>query len=86
MNAKPVGTQVQLLNLYHETLDIHEVREVLRKLPHPYSAIQTGYVRPRLKRTKENSDLVRWLDERDIISSVGKFSWTDDIVVHLYRR
>lgn len=85
VNSKPVGTQVQLLNLFHDTLDKNDVREVLRQLPHPYSNIQTGYARPRLKRTNENSELVRWLDKRDIISSVGKPLWSNDIQVHLYR-
>ena len=85
VNAKPVGTQVQLLNLLHETLDKNEVRKVLGQLPHPYSKIQTGFARPTLKKTKENSELVRWLDERDIISSVGKPFWSNDIMVYLYR-
>lgn len=85
VNAKPVGTQVQLLNLLHKTLDKNEVREVLGQLPDPYSKIQTGYARPLLKRTNENSELVRWLDERDIISSVGKPFWSNDIMVNLYR-
>ena len=85
VNAEPVGTQVQLLNLLHETLDENQVREVLGQLPYPYSRIQTGYARPTLKRTNENSELVRWLDERDIISSVGKPFWSNDILVNLYR-
>lgn len=85
VNAEPVGTQVQLLNLLHETLDKNEVRDVLGQLPYPYSKIQTGYARPTLKRTNENSELVRWLDERDIISSVGKPFWSNDIMVNLYR-
>ena len=85
MNSKPVVTQIQLLNLLNETLDKNDVREVLGKLAYPYSSIQTGYARPTLKRTNENSELVRWLDERDIISSVGKPFWSNDIMVNLYR-
>ncbi|MEM7677181.1 MAG: ATP-binding protein, partial [Myxococcota bacterium] len=85
VNAKPVGAQVRLLNLLHETLDPNEVREILGKLPCPYSKIQTGYARPTLKRTDENSELVRWLDDRDIISSVGTPFWSNDILVNLYR-
>lgn len=85
VNAKPVSTQVRLLNLLHEKLDKAEVREVLRQLPDPYSKIQTGYERPALRRTNENSELVMWLDERDIISSIGKSIWSDDIKVNLYR-
>lgn len=85
LNAKPVGRQVQLLNLLHETLDKSDVREVLGQLSFPYSIIQTGYARPMLKRTNENSELVRWLDKRDIISSVGKPFWSNDIMVNLYR-
>ena len=85
VNAKPVGTQVQLLNLLHETLDKNDVREVLGQLSYPYSKIQTGHARPTLKRTSENSELVGWLKERDIISSVGKPFWSNDILVNLYR-
>ena len=85
VNTKPVGIQVQLLNLLHETLDKNEVREVLGQLPDPYSKIQTGYARPTLKRTNENSELVRWLEARDIISSVGTPFWSNDIMVNLYR-
>nr|WP_149766383.1 hypothetical protein [Paracoccus thiocyanatus] len=85
VNAKPVSTQIRLLNLLHEKLDKNEVREVLGQLPNPYSKIQTGYERPALSRTNENSELVRWLDERDMISSIGKSIWSDDIRVNLYR-
>ena len=85
VNAKPVSTQIRLLNLLHENLDKTEVREVLGQLPDPYSKIQTGYERPALRRTNENSEFVRWLDERDIISSIGKSIWSDDIRVNLYR-
>ncbi len=85
VNASPVGTQVRLLNLLHETLDKNDVYEVLGQLSYPYSRIQTGYARPTLKRTNENSELVRWLDERDIISSVGNSLWSNDIVIYLYR-
>lgn len=85
VNTKPVSTQIRLLNLLHEKLNKTEVREVLGQLPDPYSKIQTGYERPALRRTNENSELVRWLDERDIISSIGKSIWSDDIRVNLYR-
>ena len=85
VNTKPAVTQIRLLNLLHEKLDKNEVREVLEQLPDPYSRIQTGYARPALKRTNENSELVKWLDERDIISSVGKSFWSTDIMVNLYR-
>lgn len=85
VNAKPVNTQILLLNRLHEKLDKNEVREVLEQLPDPYSKIQTGYARPALRRTNENSELVKWLDERDIISSVGKSLWSNDIIVNLYR-
>lgn len=85
VNAEPIGTQIQLLNLLHDTLDKNEVREVLGQLPYPYSRIQIGSARPRLTRTNENRELVRWLDGRDIISSVGEARWSDNIVVYLYK-
>lgn len=76
MNTRPVATQIRLLNVLHEKLDKNEVREVLGQLPDCYSKIQTGYERPALRRMNENSELVRWLDERDIISSIGKSIWS----------
>ncbi|WP_072297243.1 hypothetical protein [Paracoccus sp. SM22M-07] len=85
VNSKPVGTQIRLLNLLQEKLDKNEVREVLGQLPDPYAKIQTGYTSPTLRRTKENSELVTWLDERDIISSVGTPFWSNEIKVNLYR-
>lgn len=85
MNAQSVSAQIKLLNLLQEMLEKNEVREVLGNLPYPYSKIQTGYARPMLKRTHENSDLVQWLEKRDIISSVGRAIFSDDIIVYLYR-
>lgn len=85
VNAKPIGAQIKLLNRLHDTLDKNDVREVLGKLPPPYSKIQIGYGRPTLERTNENSELARWLKARDIISSVGTSSWSNDIIVYLYR-
>lgn len=85
VNTRPVNTQVQLLSLLQPTLSKEEVREVLGELPYPYSQIQTGYTRPMLERTVENSELVEWLDKRNIISSVSKAMWSNDIVVNLYR-
>ncbi|MFP8965659.1 ATP-binding protein [Pokkaliibacter sp. CJK22405] len=85
VNAKPVSTKIQLLNCLHNKLDTQQVREVLRKLPSPYSKIQTGYMRPTLKRTNENSELVRWLNERNIISSARDSTFSNDITVNLYR-
>lgn len=85
LNAEWVGTQVKLLNCLHDLLTMNEVREVLAQLPDPYSKIQTGYARPLLKRTNENSELARWLDERGIISSVGKPLWSNDIMIYLFR-
>ncbi|TQS72772.1 ATP-binding protein [Rhodobacteraceae bacterium] len=85
VHARPVSAQIRLLNLLNENLNKNEVREVLGQLPGPYSKIQTGYARPALRRTNENSELVRWLDERGIISSIGASLWSTDIIVHLYR-
>ncbi|MEO8242748.1 MAG: hypothetical protein ABI832_10570 [bacterium] len=85
LNAETVGTQVKLLNRLHDLLNVNEVREVLAQFPDPYSKIQTGYARPVLKRTNENSELAKWLDERGIISSLGKPLWSNDIMINLFR-
>ncbi len=86
-NSRPIETQISLLNKCHAQLKGDEVREVLANLPRPFSEIKTGYKAPRLERTPENIDLVRWLDSRNIISSwsEGKF-FKGDIKVNLYRR
>jgi hypothetical protein len=65
-----------------------DVRQVLAKLPLPYSDIKTGYFTPRLENNPENRTLLGWLDSRNIISSwkVNNGFFTDDLRVNLYRR
>lgn len=82
--ANPVSMQITLFNELHRTMDIPQVREILSLLPHPYSAITTGFRRPQLRNTAENRRLAEWLDSRDVISSFGQAFWGDDIVVYLY--
>jgi hypothetical protein len=84
--AKPTALQIQLFNQLHRTMDVLQVRETLKLLPHPYSGITTGYSRPQLSNSEENRALAEWLDRRDIISSFSKAWWSDDIVINLYQK
>lgn len=86
-HSTPISTQISLLNKYNSLMADDEVRHVLANLPKPFSEIKTGYNTPRLKKTPENQNLVRWLDSRNIISSWSESSFfTDDLRVNLYRR
>lgn len=85
-NSSPIATQISILNKYHSLLSDEKVHHILANLPEPYSEIKTGYRTPRLKKSKENLDLVKWLDSRNIISSWGEDQYfANDIRVNLYR-
>jgi hypothetical protein len=89
LNSKPVETQISLFNKLHSSMTVDEAREVLAELPRPFSEITTGYHTPRLPRSDNNRELVRWLESRDIISSWsegGGWFQGDDIRVNLKRR
>lgn len=88
LHSTPIRTQVSLLNKLSDVLTDDDVREVLARLPPPYSEIKTGYLSPRLESNAENLDLVRWLDSRNIISSWKsvKGFYSDELRVNLYRR
>lgn len=78
--------QIKLFNKLHRSMNVSQVRETLKLLPRPYKEITTGHNRPQLDNSDENRTLVEWLDRRNVISSFGKAYWSDDIVVHLYRK
>lgn len=87
IHSTPIDTQVSLFNKYQSLMTIDEVRYVLTSLPKPYSEISTGYSTPRLRNTRENKSLVRWLDSKNVISSWSEGTFlSDDIRVNLYRR
>ncbi|WP_216603822.1 hypothetical protein [Ruegeria sp. HKCCD6228] len=84
--TSPIATQISLFNKCHSFMTNDEVRQVLSKLPRPFSEIKTGYGIPRLENNPDNQDLVKWLDSRDIISSWSEGSFfSNDIRVNLYR-
>ena len=86
INSSPLATQIALFNKLHSLMTDEEIRNVLSNLPKPFSEIRTGYGKPRLENTRENQDLVRWLDSRNIISSWSEGSlFNDDIKLNLYR-
>ena len=84
--TSPIATQISLFNKCHSFMTNDEVRQVLSKLPRPFSEIKTGYGIPRLENNPDNQDLVKWLDSREIISSWSEGSFfSNDIRVNLYR-
>ncbi|MEK2041959.1 ATP-binding protein [Vibrio parahaemolyticus] len=87
IHSSPVETQISLLNRYHTLISDDEVRHVLEKLPEPFCEIKIGYSSPKLRDTRENQDLVKWLESRKIISSWKKDPiFNDKIKVNLFRR
>ena len=87
--SKPIGTQISLFNKLHASMTVDEARQVLAKLPKPFSEITTGYHSPRLPKSDENRSLVQWLETRGIISSwrEGRGGLLgDEIRVNLRRR
>jgi putative heme iron utilization protein len=87
--SKPIGTQISLFNKLHASMTVDETRQVLAKLPKPFSEITTGYHSPRLPKSDENRSLVQWLETRGIISSwrEGRGGLLgDEIRVNLRRR
>lgn len=88
LNVKQLETQVSLLNKLQTQMAVDDVRQILAELPKPYSEIRKGYHTPRLPKSDENFELVRWLKSRGIISSwseVGGWLVEDYIRVNLKR-
>ena len=86
VNSSPVAVQISLLNRVQGYMEEQDIRETLAMLPEPFSDIRAGYHIPRIQNTPENRELVRWLDERDIISSWSDSFFLDEIRINLYRR
>jgi len=86
LNSAPIQVQISLFNKCQKVLSNSEVREILAAFPEPFSEIKTGYYTPRIDKTDINIELVKWLDERNIISSWGDTFFGDEIRINLYRR
>lgn len=86
VNSKPVSVQISLFNKCQPILGDGDVREILAMLPEPFSEIKTGYNTPRIEKTAENIELVKWLDSRNIISSWREAIFSNEIRINLYRR
>lgn len=87
VNSRPLATQISLFNSLHHLMDATKVRNIMSKLPAPYSEIKTGYHTPRLKNTLENKNLVKWLHDKKLISSWSENDTiSNDLKINLYRR
>ncbi|MFC0118238.1 ATP-binding protein [Pseudoalteromonas xiamenensis] len=84
-NASSTDVQITLFNKYHNFLDEDEVRQLLTELPRPYNEIKKGFLSPKLINSRENQELVTWLESRKIISS-WKIDMLNQIKVNLFRR
>lgn len=86
LNSAPIPVQISLLNKCRDVLSDSDVRNILASLPEPFSEIKFGYYSPRIDKTDINIELVKWLDERNIISSWSETYFGDEIRINLYRR
>ncbi|CAM3940105.1 YobI family P-loop NTPase [Rheinheimera salexigens] len=87
INSRPIAIQISLFNNFHHLMNDVKVRNVLSKLPAPYSEIRTGYNTPRLQNTLGNKVLVKWLHDKKIISSWSENdTFNNDLKINLYRR
>jgi len=86
LNSKPVSTQISLFNKCQANLSDGDVREILAMLPEPFAEIKTGYYTPRIEKTAVNTEFVKWLDSRNIISSWSETTYSNEIRINLYRR
>lgn len=86
LNSAPIRVQISLFNKCRKILGDGDVRDILAALPEPFSEIKTGYHTPRIDKTDINIELVKWLDERNIISSWSETLFGDAIRINLYRR
>ncbi|MFM2476409.1 ATP-binding protein [Celerinatantimonas sp. MCCC 1A17872] len=85
IHSKPIEMQISLFNKCHSLMTNDDIRNILVKLPQPYSEITTGFHIPKLEITQENLNLVKWLTSRNIISS-WKETALDSIKISLYRK
>ncbi|MFC3069851.1 hypothetical protein [Phenylobacterium soli] len=86
LNSSPIGAQISLLNMLNSLFDDSAIRDILRRLPAPFSEITTGYHTPVLEMNEANDQLAKWLEAREIISSSSKGFFGDTIRINLFRR
>ena len=85
INTKPITVQVSLFNKCHRVLSDDQIKQILLKMPKPFSDFKPGWKQPRIQNTEANVELVEWLVARRIISS-WKESFYGDIHVYNVRR
>ena len=84
-NVKPVTAQIALFKKCQQTLSDEQVWNTLHQLPRPFSEIEPGYRSPTIPNTGDNLELVKWLQERRIISSWKPTLFRDEIRIHPFR-
>ncbi|MEQ9040832.1 MAG: ATP-binding protein [Silicimonas sp.] len=84
-NTKPTERQISLFNRCHQKMSEDQIRQVLARLPSPYSTIADYWVYPKIKNTEQNRILADWLQNRGVISSWST-TFLGDIRINTFRR
>lgn len=74
-HAKPSTKQVPLFNKVQKLLSEDQIKQTLSSMPEPFSDIKPGYAQPRIPETDDNVEFLKWLDDRNIISSWKPSFW-----------
>jgi hypothetical protein len=83
LNAKPITAKVSLLNKCRDVLTNDQVRQVLKDLPEPFPDFLEPWKTPKIPNAPDNSLLVTWLKEREIISS-SRVTFLGDIKINTF--
>jgi hypothetical protein len=84
-HATPLTAKVSLLNKCHKALSLEQVRQIIEGMPDPFPDALVAWRHPRIPNTPDNELLVKWLEERKIISS-SRITALDDIKINTFRK
>lgn len=77
-HSRPLDVQIGILNIVQSSLNESTIRQILAKLPKPYSDIKTGWDTPMLERNEVNQQMASWLKGRNLISSFSAGVWAKE--------
>ena len=86
VNSRAVNVQISLLNKWHPSLSVADVRDVLAHLPSPYQDIATFRKFPKIENNEKNRELVQWLEDRGVISSFNDTLLGGEIKINTFRK
>lgn len=85
VNSKPIVVQVSLLNKSQEVLSDEQVRGILAEFEEPYGDIVSYGKSPKIQNISENRSMVKWLEQRQIISSWKPTLTEKELRIHTFR-